>query len=147
MQTNILLEINFRSRCRDSCSLQFRGGRIADNNYFGHNFYFIADTDTEKYYFRIISTMNLDKRYVPLFSAPSPSFLAPGAKRNKEKKKRSEAKTYKDPHPPQRHADAAAAADPRGMKLHTIQTYCTSSFYLSRTKYPPPKKSLTQQKS
>ena len=31
------------------CSLE--GGGIADQNCFGHNFYFIADADTEKYYF------------------------------------------------------------------------------------------------
>ena len=37
---------------------------MADENYFGHklhNLYFVADTDTEKYYFRIISAMDLDK--------------------------------------------------------------------------------------
>ena len=39
-----------------------RGRRVADRNWFGHNFDFIADTDTEKYYFWIISAMNLDKR-------------------------------------------------------------------------------------
>ena len=39
-----------------------RSGRIADQNIVGHNFDFIADTDTGKYYFRIISAMNLDKR-------------------------------------------------------------------------------------
>ena len=50
----------FRSRCRDSCSL---GDRIADKNDFGNAFYFIADTGTEKYYFRINSAMNSDKRY------------------------------------------------------------------------------------
>ena len=38
-----------------------RGG-IADQTCFGHNFEFIADTDTEKYYCRIISAMNADKR-------------------------------------------------------------------------------------
>ena len=42
------------------CSLD--GGRIADRNCFGHNSYFIADTDTEKYYFRITSAMISDKR-------------------------------------------------------------------------------------
>ena len=52
--------INFRSRCRYSCSL---GGRIADTNYFEHAFHFIADADTEKYYFRMISAMNSDIRY------------------------------------------------------------------------------------
>ena len=36
---------------------------MADKNDFGHNFDFIADTDTEKYCFRIISAMNSDKRY------------------------------------------------------------------------------------
>ena len=36
----MFLELIFRSRCRHSCSLQFRGGRIADNNYFGHTFLF-----------------------------------------------------------------------------------------------------------
>ena len=41
----------------------FERGRIADKNCFEHNFYFIADTDTEKYYFWIISAMNSDKRY------------------------------------------------------------------------------------
>ena len=48
---------------RDSCSFQFWGVRIAGRNYFGIIFYFITDTDTEKYYFRIISAMNSDKRY------------------------------------------------------------------------------------
>ena len=43
------------------CSLE--GGGIADQNCFGHNFYFIADTDTEIYYFRIISAMISDRRY------------------------------------------------------------------------------------
>ena len=58
-----VFELIFRSRYRDSCSLQpRRGGRIADRNGFGHNFYFIADTDTENYYFRIISAMISDKR-------------------------------------------------------------------------------------
>ena len=42
---------------------QFLGGHIADKNDVGNNFDFIADTDTEKYYFRIISAMNSDKRY------------------------------------------------------------------------------------
>ena len=59
----IILELIFRSRCRHSCSLQFWGGRIADRNCFGITFYVITDTDTEKYYFRIISAMNSDKRY------------------------------------------------------------------------------------
>ena len=40
----------------------FEGGRIADRNCFGIIFYFITDTDAEKYYFRIISAMNSDKR-------------------------------------------------------------------------------------
>ena len=65
MQPKIILELIFGSRYRDSCSLQPRegGGRIADQNCFGHNFYFIADTDTQrKDYFRIISAMILDKR-------------------------------------------------------------------------------------
>ena len=31
-------------------SFAVRGGRTADKTYFGHTFYFIADTDTEKYY-------------------------------------------------------------------------------------------------
>ena len=49
----------FRSRYRHSCSLQFWGGRIADENYFGHNFIdFIADTDADKYYVWIISAIN-----------------------------------------------------------------------------------------
>ena len=44
------------------CSLE--GGGIADQNCLDNIFfYFIADTDTEKYYFRIISAMILDKRY------------------------------------------------------------------------------------
>ena len=63
--------VNFLSRYRDFladtetavlCSLEGGGGRIADQNCFGHNFNFIADTDTEKYYFRIISAMISDKR-------------------------------------------------------------------------------------
>ena len=41
-----------------------RGGRIADRNCFGIIFDFIADTDREKYYFRSISAMNSDKRYI-----------------------------------------------------------------------------------
>ena len=41
----------------------FEGGRIADRICFRFLFYFIADADTEKYYFRIISAMNSDKRY------------------------------------------------------------------------------------
>ena len=57
-----LFEFIFGSRYRDSCSLQPGGGGTADQNCFGHNFYFIADTDTEKYYFRIISAMISDKR-------------------------------------------------------------------------------------
>ena len=57
-------ELFFRSRCRHSCSLQFWGWRIADRNHFGITFYFIAETDTEKDYFRIISAMNPDKRGV-----------------------------------------------------------------------------------
>ena len=56
------LEFIFGSRYRDSCSLQPGGGGIADQNCFGHTFYFIADTDAEKYYFRIISAMISDKR-------------------------------------------------------------------------------------
>ena len=40
-----------------------RGASIADRNCFGIIFYFVTDTDTEKYYFRIISAMNSDKRY------------------------------------------------------------------------------------
>ena len=70
--------INFRSRYRHSWSLQFGGGRIADENYFGHNFYFIADTDTEKYYFRIISAVNSDKRYTDSYQKvgrPTISFV------------------------------------------------------------------------
>ena len=61
------LELIFRSRCRHSCSSQFWGSRIADNNDVGNNFDFIADTDTEKYYFRIVSAMNSDKRYFAFF--------------------------------------------------------------------------------
>ena len=53
----------FRSRCRHSCFfLQFPGGHIANKNDVGNSFDFIADADTEKYYFRIISAMNPDKR-------------------------------------------------------------------------------------
>ena len=40
------------------------GPRIADRNYFGINFHFIADTDTEKYTFRIISARTSDKRSI-----------------------------------------------------------------------------------
>ena len=47
--------ISYRSRCRQSCSLQLRGGRIASQNYSGHHFYFIADADIEKSYIRTIS--------------------------------------------------------------------------------------------
>ena len=36
-------------------------GRIADNKYFGNHSDFVADIDTEKYYFRMISALNLDK--------------------------------------------------------------------------------------
>ena len=53
----------FHSRCRHRCSLQFRRVRIADQTYFGHNVYFIADADTENYYFRSVSAMILDKGY------------------------------------------------------------------------------------
>ena len=38
-----------------------RGG-IADNKHLGNYFDYIADTDTEKYSFWIISAMNLDKQ-------------------------------------------------------------------------------------
>ena len=62
IQTKIILKLIFRSRYRYSCSLQFGGGHAADKNDFGNNFYFIADTDTEKNYFRNISAMNSDKR-------------------------------------------------------------------------------------
>ena len=41
-----------------------RGGSLADRNHFGIIFHVVADADTEKYYFRIISAMNLDKRYI-----------------------------------------------------------------------------------
>ena len=36
-------------------------GPHSRSNCFGHCFYFIADTDAEKYYFRIISAVNSDK--------------------------------------------------------------------------------------
>ena len=40
-----------------------RGGPgIDDTNDFGHCVYFLADADIDKYYFRIISALNLDKR-------------------------------------------------------------------------------------
>ena len=58
----ITLELVFHNRRRHSCSLQLKGGQIADINYFGNDFDLIADTDTEKYEYRIISAMNLDKR-------------------------------------------------------------------------------------
>ena len=45
------------------CSLEGAARRIADKYYFGQNLNFIADTDTEKSYFRMISAMNLDKQY------------------------------------------------------------------------------------
>ena len=54
--------INFGSRYRQLFFAASRGGCIAEPNRLGHNFYSIADTDTEKYYFRIISAMILDKR-------------------------------------------------------------------------------------
>ena len=65
----MFLEWIFRSRCRHCCSLQFWGGRTADKihkSYFRHNFDFMADTDTEKYYFRIIPAMNSDRPYLKL---------------------------------------------------------------------------------
>ena len=40
----------------------FEGGRMADKYYFGLNFDAIAEADAEKYYFRVISTMSLDKQ-------------------------------------------------------------------------------------
>ena len=46
----------------DSCFFQIKGSRIGENHNFGHKFCLIAGTDTEKYYFRIISAMKLDKR-------------------------------------------------------------------------------------
>ena len=49
-----ILEFIFGSRYRDSCSLQPRGGGRADQICFEHNLYFMADTDTENYYFRIM---------------------------------------------------------------------------------------------
>ena len=69
-QTNIILELLFRSRCRHSCSLQFKGGRIADKSDFGNYFDLIADADTEKYNFRTMSTMNSDKWYVTQLREP-----------------------------------------------------------------------------
>ena len=50
IQTKIILELIFRSRCRQSCSLHIEGGRTADKNCFRNNSDFIADTDTEKYF-------------------------------------------------------------------------------------------------
>ena len=61
------------------CSLEGEG-RIADQNCFGYNFYFIADTDTEKYYFGIISAMISDKRYACFNrSGNKGAFRLPGA--------------------------------------------------------------------
>ena len=45
-----------------------RGGSLADRNRFGVIFHVVADAGTEKYYFRIISAMSSDKRYLPLGS-------------------------------------------------------------------------------
>ena len=45
-----------------------RGASLADRNRFGIIFHVVADADTETYYFRIISAMNSDKRYVFLLS-------------------------------------------------------------------------------
>ena len=39
-----------------------RGPHSRYKSIFGNNSDFVADTDTEKYYFRIISAMNSDKR-------------------------------------------------------------------------------------
>ena len=71
--------INFGSRYRHSCSLQPRGGGgIAERNCFGNNFYSISDTDTEKYFFQIISAMILDKRYTVNLSVQIACDLACG---------------------------------------------------------------------
>ena len=58
-------------------------GRIADRNCFGIIFYFIANTDAEKYYFRIISAMNSDKQYLQCFGAQE-GMLPPGVGRGSE---------------------------------------------------------------
>ena len=58
----LILELSFRSSCRRSCSLQLRAGSMAEKIDFGHNLHFIADTDTETYYSRIVSAMILDRR-------------------------------------------------------------------------------------
>ena len=59
----------------------WRGPRVADRNIFGIIFYFIADTDAEKYYFRIISAMNSDKWYSGYDFVGAPRFqIAAGIK-------------------------------------------------------------------
>ena len=56
-------EINFSWQIQIQWFFAVRGGgHIADKNNVGNKFGFIADTDTEKYYFRSISAMNSDKR-------------------------------------------------------------------------------------
>ena len=61
--------INFVADTGTGVLCSFEGGRIADQSCFGHNFDFIADTDIEKYYVRIISAMNSDTRYFQEISA------------------------------------------------------------------------------
>ena len=61
LQAEIILELVFRSRCRHNGSLQFKGAAW-QITLLSDILYFIADTDTEKYNFQMLSAMNLDKR-------------------------------------------------------------------------------------
>ena len=58
---HLVLEYKFRCRSRHSCSSQLRVGSITDRNCFRQSFVFLADTDTKKSYFRVISVMNVAK--------------------------------------------------------------------------------------
>ena len=64
IQPKHVLGFFFCSRCRDGCSLQLRGGSIADQNYFRHHCFLIADADTDagKIVLNYLA-MNLNKRY------------------------------------------------------------------------------------
>ena len=56
-----ILELNFCSRSRDSCSSELRVGSIEIEIVSNRGLYFIGVTDTKRSYFRIISAMNLVK--------------------------------------------------------------------------------------